>query len=66
MRPLRFEGAAMTTTIMDEFILPTLIRYIDHYHWSFNIAMRLINMYHGTGYTEKELKALYRKSQKIS
>ncbi len=56
----------MTTTIMDEFILPTLIRYIDHYHWSFNIAMRLINMYHGTGYTEKELKALYRKSQKIS
>lgn len=56
----------MTTTIMDEYILPVLTRYIDRYHWSFNIAMRLINRYYGTQYTQKELRALYRKNQNVS
>lgn len=56
----------MTTTIMDEYILPTLVRYIDRYHWSFSIATRLINMYYGTDYTQKELRALYRKRGKVS
>lgn len=54
----------MTTTIIEEYILPTLTRYIDRYHWSYNLTKRLINMYYGTGYTEKELKKLHRKNQK--
>lgn len=49
------------TTIIDEYILPTLVRYIDRYHWSWNISMRIINRYYGTEYTERELKRLYRK-----
>ena len=56
----------MTTTILDEYILPVLVRYIDRYHWSFNIAMRLINQYYGTQYTQKELRALYRKRRNVS
>lgn len=51
----------MTTIVLEEYILPTLIRYIDQYHWSFNMAMRLINKYYGTQYTEKQLKALYKR-----
>lgn len=54
----------MINTVMDEYILPTLLRYIDRYHWSFNISMRLINRYYGTEYTEKQLKALYRRGTK--
>lgn len=50
----------MTTTVLDEYILPVLIRYIDEYHWNWNIAMRIINLYHGTEYTQKELRVLYR------
>lgn len=48
---------------MDTEISPILLRYIDEYQWSFNIAKRLINMYYGTAYTEKELKRLYKNSQ---
>lgn len=48
---------------MDAKILPVLLRYIDDYQWSFNIAKRLINMYYGTAYTEKELKQLYKRSR---
>lgn len=44
-------------------ILTTLLRYVDRYQWSFNTAMRLINMYYGTAYTEKELKRLYKGSR---
>lgn len=54
----------MTTTILEEYILPTLLRYIDRYRWSFNFTKRLINMYYGTEYTEKELKMLYRRNRK--
>ena len=54
----------MTTTILDEYILPTLLRYIDHYKWSFSISTRLINMYFGTEYTQKQLKKLYSTSSK--
>ena len=46
----------MTTTIIPEFILPTLTRYIDGYGWSFNIARRLINRTFGTEYTDRQLK----------
>ena len=56
----------MTTTVIEEFILPTLFRYRDRYQWSFNLAKRLINMYYGTDYTEKELKRMYKQNkQKI-
>ncbi len=48
---------------MDTEILPALLRYIDEYQWSFNIAKRLINMYYGTAYTEKELKQLYKRGR---
>ena len=50
-------------TLMDTEIFPILLRYIDEYQWSFNIAKRLINMYYGTAYTEKELKRLYKNSR---
>ncbi len=51
----------MTTTVIDEYILPAVARYRDRYHWSWNFTMRIINRYYGTEYTEKELKSLYRK-----
>lgn len=51
---------------MDADILSALLRYIDRYQWSFNTAMRLINMYYGTGYTEKELKQLYKRCRTAS
>ena len=44
----------------DQDILPTLLRYRDRYRWSWNRSMRLINLYYGTNYTEKQLKALYK------
>ncbi|MBD5099167.1 MAG: hypothetical protein HDT35_06430 [Clostridiales bacterium] len=53
----------MTTTILDEYVLPVLTRYIDRYRWSWNISMRLINMYYGTEYTEKQLKKLYKRAK---
>lgn len=55
----------MTNIIMDEYILPTLVRYIDHYHWTLNTATKLINMYYGTEYTKKELRAMYRKTRNV-
>lgn len=54
----------MTTTILDEYIRPTLLRYIDRYQWSFNMATRLINMYYGAEYTQKQLKELYSTSNR--
>lgn len=54
----------MATVVPDEHILPILTRYIDNYHWSFNMAARIINMYYGTVYTQKKLKALYQKGAK--
>ena len=57
------EGAHMTTTIPDEYILPTLVRYIDRYRWSWNRATRIINLYYGTEYTEKELRNLYKQGK---
>lgn len=56
----------MSTTVMDEYILPILVRYIEDYQWSFAVSTRLINMYYGTEYTKKELRDLYRKHQKVS
>ena len=44
----------------DGDILPTLLRYRDRHRWSWNLSMRLINLYYGTHYTEKQLKALYK------
>lgn len=41
-------------------ILPILRRYIDQYQWRWNLARRVINLYFGTRYTEKELKRLYK------
>ena len=41
-------------------VLPTLLRYRDRHRWSWNLSMRLINLYYGTNYTEKQLKALYK------
>lgn len=45
-------------------ILTALERYIDTYHWSWNMARRLINKYYGTQYTDSELKKLYQNSRK--
>ena len=44
----------------DGDVLPTLLRYRDQHQWSWNLSMRLINLYYGTNYTEKQLKALYK------
>ena len=53
----------MTTTVIEEYILPTLSRYIDRYQWRWNLAKRIINLYYGTAYTEKELARLYRQNK---
>ena len=53
----------MTTTVIKEYILPALIRYIDRYQWRWNLAKRVINLYYGTAYTEKELMRLYRQNK---
>lgn len=45
-------------------ILAALARYVDGYHWSWNMARRLINRYYGTQYTDSDLKKLYRNSRK--
>ena len=47
------------TPAADRDILAALLRYRDGHGWSWNLSMRLINMYYGTNYTEKQLKALY-------
>lgn len=44
----------------DRDVLPVLLRYRDAHRWSWNLSKRLINMYYGTDYTEKQLKALYK------
>ena len=49
------------TPMADQNVLPTLLRYRDQHRWSWNLSMRLINLYYGTNYTEKQLKALYKK-----
>lgn len=41
-------------------ILATLVRYRDHYGWSFNMARRLINRTFSTDYTDRQLAKLYR------
>lgn len=53
----------MTTTVIAEYILPTLVRYIDQYRWSWSRAARIINLYYGTEHTEKELKKLYQRAK---
>lgn len=51
------------TTASEGEILSTLRRYRDQRHWSWNLSMRLINMYYGTRYTEKQLRALYKRGK---
>ena len=48
------------TSAADQDILPALLRYRDRHRWSWNLSMRLINLYYGTNYTEKQLKSLYK------
>lgn len=55
----------MTQTVLDEYIFPVLVRYVDCYGWNFTISTQLINRYYGTDYTVKKLKALYQKSRKV-
>lgn len=54
---------APAAMVMDAYIAPTLIRYVGRYHWSFNMARRLINLYYGTDYTERQLMRLYKKNR---
>lgn len=44
----------------DRDVLSALLRYRDGHRWSWNLSTRLINMYYGTHYTEKQLKSLYK------
>ena len=44
----------------DGDVLPALLRYRGRYRWRWNLSMRLINLYYGTRYTEKQLKTLYK------
>lgn len=48
------------TAVPDRDVLSALLRYRDRHGWSWNLSARLINMYYGTEYTEKQLKALYK------
>ena len=44
----------------DGDVLSALLRYRERNQWSWNLTMRLINMYYGTHYTEKQLRSLYK------
>ena len=46
----------------DGDVISTLRRYRDRHRWSWNLSMRLINLYYGTRYTEKQLKSLYKRN----
>lgn len=59
-RNLNTVSPAQPCRPVDADIYSALLRYVDRYHWSFNTAMRLINLYYGTAYTEKQLKRLYK------
>ena len=56
------DQAAPHSSDTDENVLPTLRRYRDRHRWSWNLSARLINLYYGTHYTEKQLKALYKQN----
>ena len=53
----------MIATVMEDYILPTLFRYRDRYQWRWNLTTRIINLYFGTQYTEKELKQMYKQNK---
>lgn len=53
----------MATTVIDEYVLPVLVRYIDRYGWGWSISRRIINRYYGTEYTLNQLKRLYRQNK---
>ena len=44
-------------------ILAAAYRYVDRYHWSWNMARRLINRCFGTDYTDAQLKKLCRRER---
>ena len=44
----------------DREVLAVLLRCRDRHRWSWNLSTRLINLYYGTNYTEKQLKSLYK------
>ena len=54
------QNTPQSRCVTDEDILPVLLRYRDRHRWSWNLSMRLINLYYGTNYTEKQLKSLYK------
>lgn len=54
----------MTNIVMDEYILPAVVRYRDRYRWSWPMTTRIINLYYGADYTAKALELLYQRAQK--
>ena len=60
--PLPAPSGSEGDVFPDGDVLPILLRYRDRYRWSWNFSARLINLYYGTHYTEKQLKALYKKN----
>ncbi len=44
----------MATTIVPEYILPILVRYIDRYYLTWNMATRIISLHYGKKYIEKD------------
>ena len=64
--PLPVSGGPDGDVLPDGEVLPILLRYRDRYRWSWNLSTRLINLYYGTHYTEKQLKSLYRKNCIVS
>ncbi len=49
----------MAATIVPEYILPILVRYIDRYYLTWNMATRIISLHYRKKYIEKELKKLH-------
>lgn len=60
------QSAPLSAPGADADVLPALLRYRDRYRWSWNLSSRLINLYYGTHYTEKQLKSLYQKTERAS
>ena len=54
------DRAAPQSSGTDGDVVPTLLRYRNQHQWSWNLSMRLINMYYGTHYTEKQLRSIYK------
>lgn len=44
-------------------IIRTIIRYIDDYGWSWNVAKKLVNRQFGTLYSKSDIQSIYKRKK---